>query len=100
MTTPFPLRYRIVGWGYRKDSMAHTLFEIQLDAAFSAETLSRDEEDRTAGVLNLIKAVKELEGMDLNNLAQKISLLKALEGKQEEKEQEIASDASAEVRVQ
>lgn len=74
---------------------AERLNKIQLDAALSAERISRAEEDRTAGVLNLIKAVKELEGMDLNNLAQKISLLKALEGKQQEQEEVIASEATA-----
>jgi len=65
---------------------AERINKIQLDAALSAERISRAEEDRTAGVLNLVKAVKELEGIDLSLLAQKISLLKSLEGEQVEKE--------------
>jgi hypothetical protein len=64
--------------------------KIQLDAALSAERISRAEEDRTNGVLNLIKAVKELEGIDLTNLMQKVQILNAMEVKQAEKEQEKA----------
>lgn len=79
---------------------AERLNKIQLDAALSAERISRAEEDRTAGVLNLIKAVKELEGMDLNNLAHKIHLLKTLEGKQEQEEKVIASEAQVHPSMQ
>ena len=57
--------------------------KIGLDAALSAERISRAEEDRTAGVLNLIKAAKELEGMDIAHLKEKVDILLALEGKQE-----------------
>jgi len=53
--------------------------KIQLDAALNAERIARSEEDRTAGVLNLIKAVKELEGMDLEALAKKLQILGAVE---------------------
>jgi len=53
--------------------------KVQLDAALNAERISRSEEDRTAGVLNLIKAVKELEDMDLEGLIKKINILKSIE---------------------
>lgn len=65
---------------------AERMNKIQLDAALSAERISRAEEDRTAGVLNLIKAVKELEGIDLAQLIQKIALLKEIEGTQTSEE--------------
>lgn len=65
---------------------AERINKIQLDAALSAERISRAEEDRTAGVLNLIKAVKELEGIDIENLRSKLAFLKELEGKQGEEE--------------
>lgn len=61
--------------------------KIGLDQAINAERLSRAEEDRTAGVLNLIKAVKELDGMDIDNLTKKIELLRSLEQGQETQEQ-------------
>lgn len=74
---------------------AERLNKIQLDAALSAERISRAEEDRTAGLLNLIKAVKELEGIDLNQLTQKINILKALEGNQANEEKAISTEAKA-----
>lgn len=52
--------------------------KIQLDQAVNAERISRSEEDRTSGILNLIKAVKELEGMDLEALSKKLEILKAV----------------------
>lgn len=69
---------------------AERMNKIQLDAALSAERISRAEEDRTSGVLNLIKAVKELESVDLDQLMKKIDILKAIEGKQTEEEQSKA----------
>lgn len=65
---------------------AERVNKIGLDAALSAERIARAEEDRTSGVLNLIKAVKELDGMDLDNLAKKLEILRAMEGEQSEKE--------------
>jgi len=65
---------------------AERMAKISLDQALNAERLSRAEEDRTAGVLNLVKAIKELEGIDLDHLLKKLQLLHALEGGQEVKE--------------
>lgn len=65
---------------------AERINKIQLDAALSAERISRAEEDRTAGVLNLVKAVKELEGMDLSNFMAAVQILKEMENKQREEE--------------
>jgi hypothetical protein len=58
---------------------AERLNKIQLDAALSAERIARADEDKTAGVLNLIKAVKELDGMDIEHLARKIEILRGIE---------------------
>lgn len=66
--------------------------KIQLDAALSAERISRAEEDRTAGVLNLVKAMKELEGMDIEHLLKKVEILKALQEKEIEAEQRNAPE--------
>jgi hypothetical protein len=62
---------------------AERLNKVKLDAALSEERLNRAEEERTAGVLNLIKAVKELESLDTDELIKKITLLRELEGDQE-----------------
>ncbi len=65
------------------------LATIGLKNAEHAERIQRAEEDRTAAELNFVKAIKELQGMDLNGIAQKIQMLKALgeihhmEGEQE-----------------
>lgn len=60
---------------------AERINKVGLDAALSAERISRAEEDQTAGALNLIKAIKELEGLDISNLMQKIQILKEIQGK-------------------
>lgn len=65
-------------------SLAHEReAKIQLDQALNAERIARAEEDKTAGVLNLIKAMKELDQMDLTNLQAKLALLREIEGQQE-----------------
>ncbi len=69
--------------------------KIQLDQALNAERISRAEEDRTAGVLNLVKAVKELEGIDLQMLTQKLQLLMQIEGHQVSKEQVASAQSTA-----
>jgi len=62
---------------------AERLNKVKLDAALSEERMNRAEEERTAGVLNLIKAVKELESLDLDDMMKKIALLRELESDQE-----------------
>lgn len=55
--------------------------KIQLDAALNAERLQRAQEDKASSLLNLIKAVKEIKDMDLDQLMKGISVLDALEQK-------------------
>jgi hypothetical protein len=69
--------------------------KISLDAAINAERLSRAEEDRTAGVLNLIKAVKELESIDIETLMKKVEILKLIESGQEADEKSSAPVAAS-----
>lgn len=54
------------------------LATIGLKNAENAERIQRAEQDKSASELNLIKALKELQGMDMNGLAQKIQMLKDL----------------------
>lgn len=53
--------------------------KIQLDQALNAERISRSEEDKTAGVLNIVKALKELDGMDIEHLRARIEILRGIE---------------------
>ena len=74
-------------------SLAHEReAKIHLDQALNAERIARAEEDKTAGVLNLIKAMKELDQMDISNLQAKLALLREIEGQQEIKGQVIKKE--------
>ncbi|MCE5319441.1 MAG: hypothetical protein LLG04_19005 [Parachlamydia sp.] len=56
--------------------------KVRLDAALSAERMQRADEDRTNAVLNLVKAAREIQGMDLAQLEQAIGIVKSLEGEE------------------
>jgi hypothetical protein len=58
--------------------------KIQLDQALNAERINRAEEDKTSAALNVIKALKELQGMDLSMLQQGLEILNTIEGKNEQ----------------
>lgn len=73
---------------------AERMAKIQLDHALNAERIARSEEDRTAGVLNLVKAVKELEGMDMDVLLKKLQVLGSIEIGQATKEQATEESAT------
>ncbi len=78
------------------------LAKIHLDQALNAERITRAEEERTAGVLNLVKAVKELDGIDLDHLMKKIAILRSIETNQQEKEESFTqkSDESLPQRTE
>lgn len=59
--------------------------KTQLDAAVSAERLQRADADRTGAVLNLIKAAKEIQAMDIEHLERAVMLAKTI-GTDEEEE--------------
>lgn len=65
---------------------AERLNKVGLDAALSAERLARAEDEEANEALTFIKAIKELQGMDLTNLQQKIEIIKSLTGKEEKNE--------------
>jgi len=77
-----------------EDSLANErTAKIQLDKALNAERIARAQEDRTAGVLNIIKAMKELEGIDVETMDKRVETILALEAGQKEKETKSASAA-------
>lgn len=53
--------------------------KIITDVAVAEDKLKRAQTEETASLLNIIKAIKELEGMDLTHLAQKLELLQSLQ---------------------
>jgi hypothetical protein len=58
---------------------AERLNKIKLDAALSAERLQRADEERMQGTLAVIKAVKELEEIDINQLHKLVQMFKTLQ---------------------
>lgn len=52
--------------------------KTKLDAALSAERIKRADEDRTAAILNLVKAAKEIQGMDADHLERAIRIAKTI----------------------
>jgi hypothetical protein len=57
---------------------AERLNKIHLDQALNAERISRAEEEKTAELLNIVKAVKELQGIDHSQLMEKLNMLNSL----------------------
>ena len=56
--------------------------KIQLDKALNAERMERAEEEKTAGLLNVIKALKELRSIDLTDLERSVNILHSLEARE------------------
>lgn len=53
--------------------------KIQTDMAIAEDKLKRAHTEDTASLLNIIKAIKELESMDLSQLKEKLELMKSLQ---------------------
>jgi uncharacterized protein YjcR len=53
--------------------------KIQSDMAIAEDKMKRAQTEETASLLNVIKAIKELEGMDLDQIAKSLSLLQTLQ---------------------
>lgn len=63
---------------------AERLNKVKLDAAISAERINRAEEDKMGALLNFVKALKEIETMDLDNVLNTIKTLKEVEAAEKE----------------
>ena len=72
-----------ISYSHGQEALAQErLAKIQLDRAVNAERLNRAEEEKTASVLNMLKAVKELQGIDLEHLQQGLNIVNTLEDKE------------------
>ena len=76
----------------QKSLAAERLNKVQLDAALNAERLQRADEDRTGAVLNLIKAAKEVQGMEIDQLEKAINMINNIENN------EVASQKNPQVK--
>lgn len=66
---------------------AERLNKVHLDQALNVERMARADDERASELLNFVKAVKEINGIDIENLAKKVEILKSLtnDGKDNEK---------------
>lgn len=72
-----------IAYAHSQEGLAQErMAKIQLDKALNAERIQRAEEDRTGAALNLVKAIKELQGIDLNHLAQYLDIVEKLKGEE------------------
>jgi hypothetical protein len=82
-----------IGYAKSQEALAaERLAKIQLDKALNVERIQRAEEDRTGSVLNLVKAIKEIQNIDLGMLMQSLELVHNLK----EGEERLALEKSRE----
>lgn len=72
-----------IGYAHSQEALAtERLAKVQLDKALNAERIQRAEEDRTGSVLNLVKAVKEIQGMDLDMFLRALDMVESLKNEE------------------
>ena len=77
----------------QKGLAAERIAKIDADIAIAHDKIRKSHQEDTASLLNVIKAIKELETVDLNNILQKLEILKTIspeiagEGQEEVKEE-------------
>lgn len=76
---------------------AERMNKVKLDAALSAERMQRAEEDRTGAFLNLVKALKEIEGMEVSQISEAVGLMHAMK---EQERQEQLHDRTMQAPIQ
>ena len=69
-----------ISYARSQDGLAQErVAKIHTDMAIAEDKLKRAHTEDTAALLNVLKALKELEGMDLTQLEQKLNILTALQ---------------------
>lgn len=68
-----------VAYAHSQEGLAsERVAKIQTDNAVAQDKLRRAHQEDTASLLNVVKALKEIQGMDLDNLMQQVQILNAL----------------------
>lgn len=68
-----------VAYAHSQEGLAkERVAKIQTDSAVAQDKLRRAHQEDTASLLNVIKAIKELKGMDLDHLMQSVEILNAV----------------------
>jgi len=78
------------GYSQAQQSLAaERMAKIQLDQALNIERLNRAEEDKTGATLNLVKAIKEIQGIDLDQFQKALSIVQSFEQQKEQNVQQM-----------
>jgi len=65
-----------ISYAHRQEGLAQEhVAKIQTDMAIAQDKLKKSQQEDTASMLNLVKILKELEGMDLDHLMKKVEVL-------------------------
>ena len=68
-----------VAYAHSQEGLAkERVAKIQTDGAVAQDKLRRAHQEDTASLLNVVKALKELKGMDLEHIMQQVEILNAL----------------------
>ena len=68
-----------VAYAHSQEGLAkERVAKIQTDGAVAQDKLRRAHQEDTASLLNVVKALKELKGMDLDHIMQQVDILNAL----------------------
>lgn len=66
-----------IGYAHSQEALAQErTAKIQTDVAIAQDKLKRANQEDTHALLNLIKGIKELEGMDIEHLQQRLNIVK------------------------
>ena len=69
-----------VAYAHSQEGLAQErIAKIQTDRAIAEDKIKRAHQEDTASLLNVVKALKELQGMDLSNLQMKLTILDQLQ---------------------
>ncbi len=68
-----------VAYAHSQEGLAkERVAKIQTDSAVAQDKLRRAHQEDTASLLNVVKAIKELRGMDLEHIMQQVEILNAM----------------------
>lgn len=85
-----------IAYAHSQEGLAkERLAKIQLDKALNVERINRAEEEKSSSALNMIKAIKELQGIDLAHLQQALDIVNQLKGEEKEKTEEVRESVSS-----
>ncbi len=68
-----------MGYAHSQDALAQErIAKIETDRAVAQDKLKKSQQEDTHSLLNLIKGIKELEGMDIQHLQERLNIVRAI----------------------